>query len=342
MSKEFKTLLKMPGGGEGSRCFYPVRLDPYGKGCQHNCSYCYARGLLDFRKLWDSVEPAVSDINKIRDLFSAVFDKGRNTKWASILLKKVPIRLGGLTDPMQPYEEGQGATLDLLKMLKEFDYPYLLLTKSALIGTDEYLKVLDPDLAVVQVSITTLNAEKAAQLEMGASAPIERLGALRNLADAGFYTTARISPLFPTHADGHFSNGGEEDHPQRFDYYSWDLPHECCRHGAKNVLAEFMRFNTFSHRWIGEDAGDDLRWMLNHHSHHNAGWQHFSYPEKRWYYERIQSICHSYGTEFSVCEDGHFEEFRDLWSNPEDCCNASGKVKGFQSTFRSIPTTPRP
>ncbi|NTU47463.1 MAG: hypothetical protein HGA84_00480, partial [Syntrophobacteraceae bacterium] len=214
------------------------------------------------------------------------------------------------------------------------------LTKSALIGTDDYLKALDPRLAVVQVSITTLNPEKAAQIEMGASAPADRLKALRNLSEAGFYTTARISPLFPTHADGHFSHGGKADHAQRFDFFSWELPHECCRHGAKNMLVEFMRFNTFSHRWIGEDIGDDLRWMVNEHSQQQAGWKHFSYLEKRWYYERIRDICREYGTEFSVCEDGHFEEFRDLWANPGDCCNALGKVPGFAQTFREVPMDP--
>lgn len=41
----------VPNGGEASRCKYPTRLDTYGRGCQHNCAYCYARSLLDFPEL---------------------------------------------------------------------------------------------------------------------------------------------------------------------------------------------------------------------------------------------------------------------------------------------------
>ncbi len=62
---EFKSFFKTVGSGEGDRCSYPTRLDTYGRGCQHNCSYCYAKSLLSFRGLWDSKHPAVADIDKI-------------------------------------------------------------------------------------------------------------------------------------------------------------------------------------------------------------------------------------------------------------------------------------
>ena len=47
---EFGSFYKTVGGGEGDKCFYPTRLDPYGRGCYFNCTYCYAKGLLDFRR----------------------------------------------------------------------------------------------------------------------------------------------------------------------------------------------------------------------------------------------------------------------------------------------------
>ena len=49
--REFKSFYKEAGGGEGERCKYPTRLDTYGCGCYHNCSYCYAKSLLEFRNL---------------------------------------------------------------------------------------------------------------------------------------------------------------------------------------------------------------------------------------------------------------------------------------------------
>ena len=54
--REFKSFYKTVGGGEGSKCHYPTRLDTYGCGCQHDCKYCYAKSLLDFRKKYNRVQ----------------------------------------------------------------------------------------------------------------------------------------------------------------------------------------------------------------------------------------------------------------------------------------------
>ena len=95
---EYKSFYKVVDGSEGSRCLYNARLDTYGKGCQHDCSYCYAKGLLSFRGLWDNVSPAVADIKKIERK-----------------LKLIPpssvLRLGGMTDCFQPVEREHSVTV---------------------------------------------------------------------------------------------------------------------------------------------------------------------------------------------------------------------------------------
>ena len=92
MAREFKSFFKTVGGGEGQKCKYPTRLDTYGCGCQHDCSYCYAKSLLYFRKQWNAKEPAVADIKEIEKV-----------------IRKIPqgtiIRLGGMTDCFQPLEK---------------------------------------------------------------------------------------------------------------------------------------------------------------------------------------------------------------------------------------------
>lgn len=40
--KEFKSFYKEVKGNEGGKCRYNKRLDTYGCGCAHDCSYCYA------------------------------------------------------------------------------------------------------------------------------------------------------------------------------------------------------------------------------------------------------------------------------------------------------------
>ena len=47
--KDFGSQAKNVGGNEGDKCNYNIRLDTYGCGCQHDCSYCYAKSLLEFR-----------------------------------------------------------------------------------------------------------------------------------------------------------------------------------------------------------------------------------------------------------------------------------------------------
>ena len=52
---EFKSFYKVVGGNEGNKCQYNARLDTYGCGCAHDCKYCYAKSLLDFRGAVESL-----------------------------------------------------------------------------------------------------------------------------------------------------------------------------------------------------------------------------------------------------------------------------------------------
>lgn len=66
-------------------CRWTERLDTYGCGCQHDCKYCYAKALLNFRGLWDSNNPSISDLKTIR----------KQIKHLSV---NNVVRLGGMTD----------------------------------------------------------------------------------------------------------------------------------------------------------------------------------------------------------------------------------------------------
>ena len=67
MTPEFKSFFKTVAGNEGSKCRYPTRLDLYGRGCAHDCAYCYARSLLAFRGLWHPEQPAVANIRRVQN-----------------------------------------------------------------------------------------------------------------------------------------------------------------------------------------------------------------------------------------------------------------------------------
>lgn len=177
--KEFKSFFKEVSGNEGSKCLYNKRLDTYGCGCQHDCSYCYAKSLLNFRNLWNEKEPSVADIKKIE------------RKVAKLSTDSI-IRLGGMTDCFQPLEEYMQVTKETIKLLNQYGIGYLIVTKSDLIC--EYMNILDKQLAHIQISTTWIPCEKAVSTE-------RRIKAIETLYEAGFDVAVRLSPYVPQFVD---------------------------------------------------------------------------------------------------------------------------------------------
>lgn len=177
--KEFKSFYKEVKGNEGDKCKYNIRLDAYGCGCQHDCSYCYAKSLLNFRNLWDAREPSVADIKKIERKIAK-------------LPKCAIVRLGGMTDCFQPLEEKMQVTKAMLELLNRYSIGYLIVTKSDLIC--EYMNILDKDLAHIQISTTWIPCEKAVSTE-------RRIRAIEKLHEAGFDVAVRLSPFVPQFVD---------------------------------------------------------------------------------------------------------------------------------------------
>ena len=165
--KEFQSFVKEVGGNEGNKCHYSTRLDTYGCGCQHDCKYCYAKSLLAFRDLWNPEQPSVADIDRIRREI-------RKTKPGTI------IRLGGMTDCFQPLEILHRVTYKTIKTLNRMHVGYLIVTKSAIVARDEYMKIYDPELAHIQITVTTLDDDLCRTYEK-ASPPSERIKAIKKV-----------------------------------------------------------------------------------------------------------------------------------------------------------------
>lgn len=207
--EEYKSFYKTVGGGEGSRCNYPTRLDMYGKGCQHNCQYCYARSLLGFRSLWDPVQPACADRDKVR-------------KRLDRLEPGTFLRLGGMTDPFQPLESEHHHTEWLIRELNDRGIKYLIVTKSATVADCE---AIDPELGHVQVSVTYTGDKAPEGFEL-ASSPGDRLEAAKRLYERGIDTQIRLSPYIPEYVDLDVILASPVD----------------------KILVEFLRVNTFIKR----------------------------------------------------------------------------------------------
>lgn len=278
MSKEFKSFYKEVKGNEGSKCHYPTRLDSYGCGCQHDCSYCYAKSLLDFRKLWNPKDPAITNIEQAK------------RKIAKLPAGMPAIRLGGMTDPFQPLELEKRVTYEIIKALNEKRQPYLIVTKGDIIGRDEYLDILDPELAHIQVTITCFDDDLYKKLDYEkAPLPSRRIWAVERLYERGFDVQVRLSPFIPEFVD-----------------YDKLAKIKCDK-----IIVEFLRVNTWIKKWFDIDF---TPYTVKH-----GGYNHLPLAKKK---ELIQNIKGF--KEISVCEDE--DEAYDFWNtqfnpNPDDCCN---------------------
>ena len=109
------------------------------------------------------------------------------------------IQLGSNTDPYQPIERRLRLTREILKVLARFRHPVGITTKSALVVRD--IDILGPmaaeNLAMVSVSVTTLDRRLARAMEPRASTPERRIEAIARLAAAGIPTMIGVAPIIP-------------------------------------------------------------------------------------------------------------------------------------------------
>lgn len=273
--QDFKSFYSDASGGEGERCNYPTRLDTYGCGCAHDCGYCYAKSLLDFRGLWHPESPSVA-----------------STDYISRKLKKVKkgtvLRLGGMTDCFQPIEEVYGATKQLIQMLNARGIEYLIVTKSGLVADRRYMRILDPELAHIQITVTSTSDEPNFLGEK-ATPPTKRIEAAETLSKAGYDVSLRISPYLPELVDMERLN----------------------RVQVGKCLVEFLRVNHWIEKWLGQ--GKFTTWTVK-----SGGYRHLPLSVK------IACLEDFKFPEMTVCEDvpEHYEWFRENYNNnPDDCCN---------------------
>jgi DNA repair photolyase len=109
------------------------------------------------------------------------------------------ITMSGVTDCYQPAERHFRLTRGCLEVLAEFRQPVAIITKNFLVTRDLDLlaELARWQCAMVNVTITTLDADLAGKLEPRAARPEHRLRAIRLLADAGVPVNVLVAPVIP-------------------------------------------------------------------------------------------------------------------------------------------------
>src|ERR1700688_884060 len=167
-------------------------INPY-RGREHGCVYCYARP-----------SHAYLGLSPGLDFETRIFYKPQAAALLKAELRKKgyncrPIALGSNTDPYQPAEKRLGITRAILEVLRDFRHPVTIVTKGALIQRDLDIlgEMAKDNLAVVTVSVTTLDRDLARHMEPRAATPERRLETIAALAAAGVPAGVLAAPMIP-------------------------------------------------------------------------------------------------------------------------------------------------
>ncbi|MBN9345317.1 MAG: PA0069 family radical SAM protein [Devosia sp.] len=163
------------------------------RGCEHGCSYCFARpthAYLGHSAGLDFERQIYVKVNAVELLKRELADKRYKPK---------PIAMGTNTDPYQPAERTHRLTRGILEVLLETRHPASIVTKSALIVRDLDILSEMAKLGLIHVglSVTSLDHILSRKMEPRASTPEKRLEAIRLLSAAGVPTGVMAAPMIP-------------------------------------------------------------------------------------------------------------------------------------------------
>jgi DNA repair photolyase len=162
-------------------------LNPY-RGCTHACHYCFAR------RYQTQLELGASDEFSSLIFVKTNFGELDHPRWTRELAA-----LGTATDPYQPIEGHYRLSRGTLTALLRGRTPVGLITKGPMIVRDaDVLQDLSrAGGSTVYLSVPTTDEEAWRVLEPGTAHPLQRLRAVRTLADAGIEVGVLMAPLVP-------------------------------------------------------------------------------------------------------------------------------------------------
>ena len=199
------------------------------------------------------------------------------------------VRLGGMTDCFQVFENAYKVTYKTIKLLNKRRIHYLIVTKSDLVANDRYLEILDKELAHIQISITSTDDKIAFEYEKAPSTT-RRIAAIEKLHKLGFDVSVRLSPFI-------------------FELIDFDIINSI---KCDKILVEFLRVNSFIKGWFKQI--DFTKYTVKH-----SNYLHLPLEEKINQLKSIKGF-----KELTVCEDvdEHYEYWKNnVNPNKEDCCN---------------------
>ena len=228
-----------------------------------------------------------------------------------MLYRRIPIQLGGMTDPFSEWERLHNVTLRILEALNEYSYPTLISTKGQIIGDKKYIKTLKNGNYYIRISITGASNSISKILEHGVVDIRQRLNLISKLAENGLNVSVRLQPLIPG-----------------FERSAETLIEKIAKAGARHISVEYLKWPVEwqSHQSIQLDQ------LINFNKDHylkvgaNRVGREYVLPAtfKAKALFRLKEIAEEKGVLFGFA-DNEFLHFNDF----ESCCNGADKfLKG--------------
>jgi len=171
-------------------------LNPY-QGCEHGCTYCYAR---NSHQYW-GYSAGIEFERKI------IVKKDAPTLFKKFLERRgwdaTTISLSGNTDCYQPAERKFKLTRQLLEIALAYKQPIGMITKNSLILRDKDIlqEMAKQNLCMVYVSINSLNEDLRQIMEPRTTTAKQRLKIVEQLSAAGIPMGVMVAPLVPGLSD---------------------------------------------------------------------------------------------------------------------------------------------
>lgn len=137
-----------------------------------------------------------ANFNIIQKFFDKAFKDNKETKniVVELLRHKVPIHVGGMSDPFQTREFELKLNYKLIELSNKYNYPIMFCTKAAYLP-DEYFEILNPEIHAFQVSLFGYDEEFIKKYETNTPTPKERISFIKKLKEKGFWVGLRVQPL---------------------------------------------------------------------------------------------------------------------------------------------------
>ncbi len=164
---------------------YDWAVNPY-TGCQHACTYCYAR----FIKRFTGHQEPWGEFVDVKVNAPDLLQREATRK------KKGRVWVSGVCDPYQPLEARYQITRKCLEILIANRWPVTVQTRSPLVTRDIDLFQAATDIEV-GLTITTADEGVRRLFEPHAPSVQSRVKALGELRAAGVNTFAMIAPMLP-------------------------------------------------------------------------------------------------------------------------------------------------